>query len=390
MKRYLYTIICALMLSAMTDGGELRGQENAIKFNLLPIENEDLPAATVSTLSRKLASALDRSQASTGNAYNVFAVRPEITIADVAETEGMIREVARVTAEMTLSAVNTVDGTVYHSVTLPLKGSAPGGKAAAMKAMANSMKPTDPAYVRFVRTARTRINDHYAENCGSIIEQARKLVTLKRYEEAANYLSGVPTSVACYDQASLLLEEIAPYLNQTPDTVVVEHVVEVEVPVERIVEVPAQPDTVVVEKIVERPVIVQQPVTPVVSNTPSTPKPKITIDGTELDFAITSCTGDLSRGRITITAKITNGNASTPKPYVYFNTAITDSGKELSGLIIKERDYRSGNISMPDGVPVTVTFEITGVNNEYASLSYVEISIRSIKVSIRNLAIKWQ
>lgn len=394
MKRFRQSVF-ALLLPALLAGEGMCAQENAIKFNLLPFETDELPAATVSTLSRKLATALDRSQASTEDAYNVFAVRPAVTLTDAAETEGMIREVARVAADMTISAFNTVDGTVYHSVTIPLKGTATGGKDAAMKAMANSMKPTDPVYVRFVRTARNRINDYYAENCGLIIEQARKLMTLQRYAEAANYLSGVPASVACYDQASVLLEEIAPYLNQAPDTVVVEHVVEV--PVEHIVEVPAEPDTVVVEKVVEkvveRPVFVEQPSVPVIRNTPSapsSPRPKITIDGTELDFVVTGCTGDISRGRITITAKITNTDARNSKPYVYFNTAITDSGTELTDLIIKERNYRSGNISMPDGVPVTVTFEITGVRQQYAMLSYVDISVRSIKVSIRDLAVKWQ
>lgn len=394
MKRFRQSVF-ALLLPALLAGEGVCAQENAIKFNLLPFEGDELPAATVSTLSRKLATAFDRSQASTEDACNVFAVRPAITLTDAAETEGMIREVARVAADMTISAFNAVDGTVYHSVTIPLKGTATGGKDAAVKAMANSMKPTDPVYVRFVRTARTRINDYYAENCGQIIEQARKLMTLQRYEEAANYLSGVPASVACYDQASVLLEEIAPYLNQAPDTVVVEHVVEV--PVEHIVEVPAEPDTVVVEKVVEkvveRPVIVEQPSVPVIRTTPSapsSPSPKITIDGTELDFVVTGCTGDISRGRITITARITNTYARNSRPYVYFNTAITDSGTELTDLIIKERNYRSGNISMPDGVPVTVTFEITGVKHRYTSLSYVEISVRSIKVSIRNLAVKWQ
>ena len=384
-----------MLLPALLAGEGVCAQENAIKFNLLPMESDELPAPTVSTLSRKLATALDRSQASTEDAYNVFAVRPVITLTDAAETEGMIREVARVAADMTISAFNTVDGTVYHSVTVPLKGTATGGKEAAMKSMVNSMKPTDPVYVRFVRTARTRISDYYAENCGLIIEQARKLMTLQRYAEAANYLSGVPASVACYDQASVLLEEIAPYLNQAPDTVVVEHVVEV--PVEHVVEVPAEPDTVVVEKVVEkvveRPVFVEQPSVPVIRNTPSapsSPRPKITIAGTELDFVVTGCTGDISRGRITITAKITNTDARNSRPYVYFNTAITDSGTELTDLIIKERNYRSGNISMPDGVPVTVTFEITGVRQQYASLSYVDISVRSIKVSIRDLVVKWQ
>lgn len=356
----------------------MQSQENAIKFNLLPPDSYEIPAAVTSTISRKLATALDRSNATTENTGNVFAIRQEIALTDAAESEGMMREVARVAAELTISAVNTIDGTVYHSATIALKGSATGGKQAAMKAMANSMKATDPVYVRFVRVARSRISDYYAENCGNIIEEARKLIILKRYDEAASYLSGVPTSVSCYDRSKILLEEIAPYLYQASDTVVIEHVIEVPVEVE--------PDTVVVEKIVERPVIVREPATPTENNRPSESKPRITIDGTELDFDIIGCTGDLSRGRITITARITNRKASYPKPYVVFNTAITDSGNELNGLI-KSTNYRSGNISMPDGVPVTVVFEITGVKERYASLSYMEISVRAIKVSIYNLVI---
>lgn len=379
MNRHLIT----LFLATVCISASLSAQENAIKFNVLPVEGDELPAATSAVIERKLAAALNRSQASTEDTYNVFAVRPEITLAQVAETEGLIREVARISAEMTISAVNTVDGIVYHSVTVPLKGSAPGGKDAAMKAMVNSMKATDPVYVRFVRTARARIDDYYAENCGNIIEQARRLVTLKQYDRAANYLSAVPTSVSCYDQATVLLEEIAPYLDQAPDTVIVEHVVEV--PVEHIVEVPTQPDTVVVEKVVEVPVTVERYPEP---QSPA-PKPKITIDGTELDFKVVDCFGDLSRGRITIKAKITNSDRRTPKPYVIFNTVITDSGRELTDLKIKECDLRSYNFAMPDGVPVMMTFEIIGVKERYASFSYVEISVRGIKVSIRDLAIKW-
>ena len=216
MRLYLYPFTALLPLILLT-AFNMQSQENAIKFNVLPIESSEMPEAVTSTIGRKIATALNRSNAMTENAANVFAIRPEIVVTDAAESEGMIREVARVAAELTISAFNTVDGTVYHSATIPLKGSATGGnQAAEMKALANSMKATDPAYVRFVRTAAGyRINDYYAENCGNIIEEARKLMILKRYEEAASYLTGVPSSVSCYDQSTILLEEIAPYLFQS-------------------------------------------------------------------------------------------------------------------------------------------------------------------------------
>lgn len=373
MKRHIY-IICTLLLVSIWTGAGAWAQENAIKFTVKPIESEGVPEATISQMNRKLLTALDRSQASSVSRYNVFAVFPKLVITDAAETEGMIQEVGRVSAELTLTAMNIIDGTIYHSVVIPLKGSATGGKEAAIKAMANAMKPTEPVYVRFVRTARTRINDHYAENCGIIIEEARKLVTLKQYELAASYLSAVPASVSCYDQASVLLEEIMPYIGQTPDTVVIERVIEK--------------------------VVVLQPTSPVPEADPAKepetqPEQKpingqVTIDGNDLDFVITGCVGDKSRERIVITAKVTNRDIHNLRPYVSFNTVITDGGKELDDKNVRELDFRSGSLSMPDGVPVVVNFEITKVKEEYKALSYVELSIRGVKVTIRDLSLNWQ
>lgn len=242
-------------VTALIAPAQAATQDNAVKFCVLTPQCEALPASAASVVNQKIVAALNRSQAATEDICNVFTVKPVIDIVSLSESEGMMREVANVSAEMVLSAVNSVDGTIYHSITVPLKGAAAGGKEAAIKSMVNSIKPTDPVYVRFVRTARQRIADHYAENCGNIIGEAQRLVLLKRYEEAASYLSAVPASVSCYDQASVLLGEVTPFIGQVPDTIMVEHVVEV--PVDRIVEVPAQPDTVVVEKIVPVEVPVQ-------------------------------------------------------------------------------------------------------------------------------------
>lgn len=377
MKRHLY-IICTLLFISMWAGAGALAQENAIRFTLMPIDSEEVPQATVSVMNRKLLTALDRSQASSLNRHNVFAIFPKLVITDAAETEGMVREVGRVSAELTLTAMNIIDGTTYHSVTIPLKGSATGGKNAAIKAMANAMKPTDPVYVRFVRVARTRIDDYYAENCGIIIEEARKLVTLRRYAEAASYLSAVPASVSCYDQASVLLEEIMPYLDQTPDTVVTERVIE-----KVVVQQPTSP--------IAEPVPATEPETePETAPEPEQPNGQVTIDGNDLDFVITGCVGDRSRQRIVVTAKVTNRDIHNLRPYMSFNTVITDGGRELDDKNIRELDYRSGNMAMPDGVPVVVHFEITKVKEEYTALSYVELSIRGVKVTIRNLSFSWQ
>lgn len=386
----LKSTLTAIVMATLTAATGF-AQENAVKFNVLPLADSELPEQVATAIRSKLITALDRSQASTESRFNVFAVKPEISFTETAETEGMIREVGRVSADLTLNAVNTVDGEIYYSVTIPLKGSATGGKAAAVKAMGNSIKPTDPVFVRFVRTARKRIDDYYAENCGNIIEQGRRLVTLSKFKEAASYLGAIPPAVSCYDEAAVIINEIAPYLDIAPDTVVIERVVEV--PVEKVIEIQADPDTIVIEKVVEKIVPVEVPVqTPPTPHRPviSSPQPKITIDGTGLDLKVTSCVGDLSRRRITISTVIVNYDSRTPKPYIYFENAFTDEGTELGPLRIEASSNRSANIAMPDGIPVKCNFIITDITSRFGELSYVEISIRGIKVSIRNLPVKWE
>ena len=68
-----------------------------------------------------------------------------------------MQEVGRIKAELTLTAVNHIDGTVFFSSTIPLTGSAVGGKKSAMKAMATGIKPSDPVYVRFIRKSREKV-----------------------------------------------------------------------------------------------------------------------------------------------------------------------------------------------------------------------------------------
>lgn len=379
--------VCLMtLIAAFVPASTLAG-DNAVKFYLDNISVTGMPADVAAAIEDKLLAALTRTEAVDMSQHNVFHIIPTIDFTEAAETEGMIREVARVQADLKLAACNPVDGTVYHMVTIPLKGSAAGGKDAAMRKLANSLKPTDPVFVRFVRTSRQRIQDHYAENFGNIIAQAQRLKGMGRYAEAASYLSAVPPSVACFDQSEALLGEIMPYLSQKPDTVVV--VEQVEVPVETIVEVPTKPDTVVVEKVVEK--VVEVP-----ADTPKRKNPVggghgiVTIEGQDLEFEILSCVGDMTRHAINISARVTNTLSDNPKPYVSLVNAFTPSGTELTKLSLDGQTGRSRNISMPYGVPVTVKFSITDVRDRIDMLTYLELSIRGIRVSVRELPVRWR
>lgn len=377
----------AAFVMAMTLPIAAKADDTALKFNVEQVAVTDMPADVAKAIYDKLIVALNRVEAVDESPYNVNIIRSTLDFTENVETEGLMREVARVTADLTLTAVNGVDGTVYNSVVIPLSGTAAGGKDAAMRKLANSLKPTDAVYVRFVRTTRKRIMEHYTNNCGNIIAQAQQLMTTGRYAEAASYLQGVQPSVPCFDQAEGLLNEVMPYLNQPSDTVVVENVVEV--PVERVVEVPSTPDTVVVEKVVEK--IVRVPQESSLPQGPSAPTGlgEVTIEGDNLDFKVLSCKGDLSRRTIKLTARVVNYDTERTSCYVRVINAFTPDGIELNDTKLNTNSYGSGYVSMPDGVPVTINAVFVNIRSRIDLLTYMELEIRGIKVTIRNLPVSW-
>lgn len=386
LKTVLTGVIIAMSASVVTVA-----QENAVRFNVLPLEGDGMSANVASTIQRKLVSAFDRSKASTESPYNVFAVKVQYDITKANESEGLVRNVASVDIDMTLSAVNLVDEEIYYTTTIPLSATDKGGTDAALKKIANSIKVNDPMYVRFIRNARKRIADYYAENCGVVIEKARRLVQLKQFSEAASYLSAISPEVPCYDDAAVLVGEIVPYLPNpegvAPDTVVID----------RVVEVPVSPDTVVIDRVVEVPVAQPEPQAPVapapVAPAPVAPiveRPNIIINDNLFDFDVVECEGDLSRQSIVITVvmKSRNKNANEGWIYARFYNAIDDQGNEL-----KKLSYRDGSdsyIRLPYNVERRTYFSISNVYDKFSKLSYAEFRIGGIIVKVSNLTINWK
>lgn len=392
----LKSIVSGLVI-AMAVSASAVAQESAVKFKVLPLEGDGIPTNVESTIQRKLVSAFDRSKASTENVYNVFAVKVQYEITESSESEGFVREVATVGVDMTLSAVNIVDHEIYYTTTIPLSGSASGGTDAALKKLANSIKVNDPVYVRFIRNARNRIADYYAENCAIVVEKARRLVQLKEYEVAACYLSAITPEVSCYDDASTLFSEIVPFITEPtvtePDTVVIERVIEVPtkpdtVVVDRVVEVPAKPDTVIIDRVVEVPVR-QQP-TPTAPVAPKYEQPDIVIDNNNFDFKIVSCTGDLSRQSIVIEVLLKNRdkNFTETSTWTNFYTAIDDKGNSLDN-----RCYRDGNdinLRLPYNVELRSYYTINNIREKFSKLSYAEFRFSGVKVRVSNLKVNWK
>lgn len=203
-----------IMLSALALGMiQVRAD---IAFRLLPLKHADeLTQAAAEVIDSKLATAFTRVEALSENTEWALVVDPELIIEESAATEGMIREVNKIKADLVLTAKNSYDGHTFATATLPLSATTAGGEAKAMKALAGSLKPTAPVFVRFVKQARQRIAEYYSANCGSILQQAQTLASTGRPEAAYSLLAAIDPSLDCYDSASTLMMEL--HALMTPD-----------------------------------------------------------------------------------------------------------------------------------------------------------------------------
>jgi len=366
--------------------GALNAQDNDIRFALEPVEAANLPENVTAQAELRIKQGLSRSNALSENTYEVFAVQPSIAVEDALETEGMIREVAVVKAELTLTAVNSIDGTIYHTAVIPLKASATDGKAKALEKMALGIKATDAVFVRFVRQARQKVLDFYSNNCSKILAVAKNLADTGRGEDALAYLKGVSPSVDCYDLASAMIKEIAESLPRPA----AEPEPEPEPEPVKIIE---KTDTVYIDRIVEVPVeITPEPTKELPQPVPAQPQPEIILGSNDMTFKIISCYGDKTTKKIYIQAEFVNLNRDKEEPYCRTISAFDNNGSELTELGVKFSNdswYRHGYIKTPYKIPVKMNYSIGGFDDCIQMLSYVELSIRSVKVVIKNLPVKW-
>ena len=375
-------LLLSMLLGLMTLAGSAQG---SLQFHINRTTQKDVSENVANALDLKLKQIMNRNSAATADAYNVFAIEPAIELTDVVSTEGMVQNVSVAKGNLILIAKNLVDGAMYYSMNIPVKGDAFGNNEKALLKMISNIKVTDAAFTRFIRLARQKIEEYYAANCAVILQKAQSLSEQGRHKEAMSYLSAISPSVACYEQASVLEKEIAANIPaEVPhDTVVVEKEVEkiVEKEVEKVVEKP-----VVIEKVVEKPVIIEKDVEKATTE-PSDGKIdcEISISTQNYTFKILECRGDMTQRRITIKGAITNVTGDNRKGvYVKTASAFTADGTQLNSLEV-DKNWQD----FPSRITVPRNFYITKIDSKISKLSFVELSIDGTNVEIRNLPVKW-
>ena len=332
--------------------------QSDIHFTILKSETKGLSEDVVDALDLKLHQVFNRNSAAAADVYNVFAVSPSLSLDKVLSTDGgMVRNVSLAQGELVLIAKNIIDGAEYYSVTIPVQGEAVGNKEKAMLSMVKNIKVTAPAFTRFINTARKKIADYYANNCAFILQKAQSLYNQNHCQEAVSYLSAATANVPCYDQAAALQKQILENMDNTPEPVVVEKVVEKPVPA------PA----------------------------PAAPECEITISKNDLDFRILSCTGNPMQKRITIKVEYVNNNANISNGDIAMNVVIDDNGRELTreNMAVTSNDSSYEWVSMPARVKLKHDFYIINYDHPMETVSYLKLKVRDGIVEIRNLKVNW-
>ena len=346
-------IFLSMMLGLLSLTGSAQGN---LQFNINRSAQKDISEKVVNTLDLKLKQIMNRNSAAAADAYNVFAIDPSIELTDIVSTEGMVQNVSVAKGNLTLIAKNRIDGAMYYTMTIPVKGDAFGNNEKALLKMISNIKVTDPAFTRFIRLSRQKIEEYYDANCSVILQKAKSLSDQGKYKEAMSYLSAISPSLPCYQQSSELEKEISANIP---------------------VEVPH--DTVVVEKEVEK--IVEKEVEKIVEK----PDCQISISTQDFTFKVIECVGDMTQRRITIKAAITNVTTGNIKNlWVRMLSAYTGEGVQLNELSC-ENYYQD----FPSKITVPRNFYITKIDSKINKLSFVDLKLGDTVVEIRNLPVRW-
>lgn len=172
MKKYLFLSLLLLICSPVAmaqavednDTARIEVQEKDVAFKAVKTKDKSLTEAQQTALNNKLERIIAKNNASIVGECAAFGIKAEIEVLDKKSTAGLVRNVTVMTAEVTLTAFNIKDGSIYYTHSVKVETDVVGDNKAAMDKLIQSIKVTDPQFVRFIRTARKRIAKWYNEH----------------------------------------------------------------------------------------------------------------------------------------------------------------------------------------------------------------------------------
>ena len=133
------------------------------------------------------------------DAEGFFALVPSIAITDDGIVDTGMAKMRVMYADLTLSVVNIVDGTVFDSQTVALQGNGNSDEAC-LRAIINKLNVNDARLSKLLRDARTSIDAFYERQMPNLMKKVDTMIATEKYEEALAALSLIPESVAEYNE----------------------------------------------------------------------------------------------------------------------------------------------------------------------------------------------
>lgn len=144
-----------------TDRAETR--QKPVTFVTIMPEGSHLTDQQKLALQNKVERIIAKNKVGAGAGTTLFGIKADLDVKDTKRSAGLVRDVTVLSAEVTFTAVNTVDGSVYYSQSVSLQTDVVGDKEKAMDQLIGSIRVNDPQIVRFVRTASKRIAKWYED-----------------------------------------------------------------------------------------------------------------------------------------------------------------------------------------------------------------------------------
>ena len=174
MRRCLKYVILLLALlspalvlaqSGLEDEATDRAETRQKPVTFVPImpEGSHLTDQQKLALQNKVERIIAKNKVGAGAGTTLFGIKADLDVKDTKRSAGLVRDVTVLSAEVTFTAVNTVDGSVYYSQSVSLQTDVVGDKEKAMDQLIGSIRVNDPQIVRFVRTASKRIAKWYED-----------------------------------------------------------------------------------------------------------------------------------------------------------------------------------------------------------------------------------
>lgn len=131
-----------------------------IDFGIVVPEMTGISDDVREIIGQRVEQLLGRNNAAKGGAKSIFVIEPMMILGEESHTDGLVQDVATVSAELKLSAKHRYTGATYYSASVPLKVVGTRDALDMQKQLARAIKPSDACYVRFVRNARKNIAEY--------------------------------------------------------------------------------------------------------------------------------------------------------------------------------------------------------------------------------------